>query len=101
MPFQYKPKVSATRRKPFTKQQIANAVEDVENGMSLRKTAIKYDIDRTTLGRYVQNKEKFKKFDETGSQYKSTQIFSLEEEKLLVDYLLECRIFFFNISKNV
>lgn len=99
MPFQYKPKESASRRKPFTKQQIANAIKDVEKGMSLRKTATKYDIDRTTLGRYVQDTDKVMKFDETGSQYKSTQIVSQKEEKILVDYLLECSKMHFGLTK--
>jgi response regulator of citrate/malate metabolism len=70
MPFQYKPKEKATRRNTFTKQQIANALEDVEKGMSLRKTAMKYSIDRTTLRRYMKDKEKLKKFDEMGSHYR-------------------------------
>lgn len=62
MPFRYKTKESATRRKAFTKQQIDNALEDVEKGMSLRKTATKYGIDRTTLRRYMKDKEKLNKF---------------------------------------
>lgn len=101
MPFQYKPKESASRRKPFTKQQIANAIKDVEKGMSLskRKTATKYDIDRTTLSRYVQDTVKVMKFDETGSQYKSTQIFSQKEEKILFDYLLECSKMHYGLTK--
>jgi hypothetical protein len=34
-----------------------------------------------------------------GSQYKSTQIFSLEEEKLLADYLLECSKMHYGLTK--
>jgi hypothetical protein len=33
MPFKYKPKEKATRRNTFTKQQIANALEDVERNV--------------------------------------------------------------------
>lgn len=86
MPFKYKPKASAKKRNPFTKQQMAIAIADVEKGMSLRESA-----DRITLSRYVQNKEKLTTFNETGSQYKANQVSTFEEKKVFVDYLLECR----------
>lgn len=41
-----KPKASAKKRNPFTKQQMENAIQDVEKVMSLRKSAMKYNIDR-------------------------------------------------------
>lgn len=99
MPFKYKPKASTKKRNPFTKQHMANAIADVEKGMSLRKSAMKYNVDRITLNRYVQNKEKLTKFDEMGSQYKANQVFTLEEEKVLVDYLLECSKMHYGLSK--
>ena len=49
---------------------------------------MKYNIDRITLSQYIQDKDKLNKFGETRSQYKFTQVFTLEEEKVLVDYLL-------------
>lgn len=81
MPFRYKTKVGSTRKK-ITKQELQNAIEEVKSGVSLRKTAIKYNIDRTTLRRYTKNEQNLRKLDDKGSSYKASQIFTIAEEKL-------------------
>ncbi|CAG4946405.1 unnamed protein product [Parnassius apollo] len=48
MPFQHKPQ-DTTRRRKFTKRDLEQAISEIQGGASIRKTAIKYDIDRTTL----------------------------------------------------
>ncbi|CAH1961456.1 unnamed protein product [Acanthoscelides obtectus] len=79
MPFQYKSKCSSSRKK-LIKQELQNAIADVKSGASLRKTAIKYGINRTTLRRYTKNEEKLRVFDEKGSSHKASQIFTIPEE---------------------
>lgn len=68
--------------KKITKQELQNAIEEVKSGVSLRKTAIKYNIDRTTLRRYTKNEQNLRKLDDKGSSYKASQIFTIAEEKL-------------------
>ncbi|KAJ0171514.1 hypothetical protein K1T71_013064 [Dendrolimus kikuchii] len=98
MPFQYKTKVGSTRKK-VTKQELQNAIEAVKSGVSLRKTAIQYGIDRTTLRRYTHNEQKLRKLDDKGSSYKASQIFTIAEEKLLVEYLLNCSKMNYGLSR--
>lgn len=74
----------------MNKQVLKNALEEIERGTSIRKSATKYGIDRTTLLRYNNDKQKVKKIEDKGSQYKASQIFTLHEEKLLVNYILTC-----------
>ncbi|CAG5025168.1 unnamed protein product [Parnassius apollo] len=89
MPFQYKPQGTTHRRK-FTKRDLeqATSISEIQGGASIRKTAIKYEIDRTTLRRYhVCGEATLNKIEEKGGQYKSSQIFD-NREKQLVKYLL-------------
>lgn len=53
-----------------------------------KKSSIKYGIDSSTLRRYKLNEQKLQKFEDKNSQYEKTQIFTVSEEKLLVEYLL-------------
>lgn len=88
MLFHYKPKDGATRRGGFSKQALQNALEEIESGASMRKTVIKYGIDRTILRRYKNKTPKLNKIEDKGSQYKGSQIFTLQDEKLVINYLL-------------
>ncbi|KAF2884001.1 hypothetical protein ILUMI_22175 [Ignelater luminosus] len=88
MAFKYKAKKDSTRRK-VTKQELQNAIREVKSGTSLRKTAVKYNINRTTLRQYTKNEAKLQAFDDKG-RYKASQIFTIAEERLLVEYLLTC-----------
>ncbi|KAF2902796.1 hypothetical protein ILUMI_03390 [Ignelater luminosus] len=88
MAFKYKAKKDSTRRK-VTKQELQNAIREVKSGTSLRNTAVKYNINRTTLRQYTKNEAKLQAFDDKG-RYKASQIFTIAEERLLVEYLLTC-----------
>ncbi|KAF2882073.1 hypothetical protein ILUMI_24076, partial [Ignelater luminosus] len=72
-----------------TKQELQNAIREVKSGTSLRKTAVKYNINRTTLRQYTKNEAKLQAFGDKG-RYKASQIFTIAEERLLVEYLLTC-----------
>lgn len=49
----------------------------------------------------MRNENKVKKVKSKESQYKGFQIFTLQEEKLLVDYLLTCSIMNYGMIKTV
>jgi transposase-like protein len=99
MPFQYKPE-NARKRKKFTKVELQNAIDEIKGGASIRKISIKYDIDRSTLRRYKLNEDKIHKFEEKNSQYKASQIFTIAEEKLLVEYLLICSKMHYGLTRK-
>lgn len=68
--------------------------------LCIRKTSIKYGIDRSTLRRYKLNEEKLHKFEEKNSQYKESQVFTISEEKLLVEYLLSCSKMHYGLTRK-
>ncbi|CAB3255314.1 unnamed protein product [Arctia plantaginis] len=47
-PFKYKPPKNARKRKKYTKTKLENAICEIKEGASIRKTSIKYGIDRST-----------------------------------------------------
>lgn len=74
---------------------MRNALRDIENsGLSVKAAAIRYEIPRTTLRRYVDKiKDRREKIDWNSPvlprlepNYKVNQIFSQEEEENLSDY---------------
>lgn len=86
MPFQWKKK---TNRVPASPDRMEKAVNEVVAGHKLRTTATKYGVDKMTLRRYVV---KFReKGDDTNfvPNFKCSQIFTDDEEKLLAQYLLD------------
>lgn len=90
MPFQYKKKDSTRNRSNLNLSVIKNASDDIDKGKSIRGAALEYGIDRNTLRNYLRDRQKLTKINELGSQFKTSQIFSIEEEKKLVNYLLTC-----------
>lgn len=78
-----------TNRIPVSPERMKQAVKEVTvDGRPLRTTAKKYNIDKMTLRRYS---EKYKKAGEETIFYPnfaSKQIFSNQEERLLIWYLL-------------
>jgi Tc5 transposase DNA-binding domain len=80
-----------TDREPPLPEQMKLAVIDiVQNGCPIKTTAVKYNIKRTTLRRYVQkykaaeNKEVVK----YTPSYDCQRIFSDQQEHMLADYLV-------------
>lgn len=69
---------------------IRNAVSDIDNGKSIRATALEYGIDRNTLRNYLRDRTKLSKISEQGSQFKTAMIFTIEAEKAFVEYVLTC-----------
>uniref|UniRef100_A0A2A4IUA5 Zinc finger PHD-type domain-containing protein n=1 Tax=Heliothis virescens TaxID=7102 RepID=A0A2A4IUA5_HELVI len=100
MPFKYKPSENTRKRKKHTATELENAIREVKEGASIRKTSIKYGIDRSTIRRYKLNEEKLNKFEEKNSQYKESQIFAVSEEKLLVAYLLSCSKMHYGLTRK-
>ncbi|XP_045469070.1 MFS-type transporter clz9-like [Harmonia axyridis] len=90
MPFQYKKKDLTRNRSNLNLSVIKNALDDIDKGKSIRGAALEYGIDRNTLRNYLRDRQKLTKINELGSQFKTSQIFSIEEEKKLVNYLLTC-----------
>lgn len=86
MPFQWKKK---TNRTPASPSRMEKAVKEVVAGAKLRATAKKYGLDKMTLRRYVV------KFQQKGDEvafspnFKSSQLFSDDEESKLAKYLLD------------
>lgn len=88
-----------TEREPPDPKTMEFAVKKVvDDGKSLRSTAFEYAISKTTLQRYVN---KYKASKETNNQelprftpnYRSSQVFTAEEENLLASYLLQaCKL---------
>lgn len=100
MPFRYRPSETTRTRKKHTIAELNNAIREVIEGASLRKTSIKYGIDRSTLRRYKLNEQKLQKLDQKNSQYKDSQIFTVAEEKVLVEYLLSCSKMHYGLTRK-
>ena len=69
----------------------------MDKQQTLRSTAIKYGVDKMTLLRYCRkykenNKVSFK------PNYSSAQVFSNEEENLLMDYLLKSASLYYGLT---
>lgn len=86
MPFKWKSK----GRVPTDPEILETAVREIcsTNG-KIRTVAKKYNIDRTTLSRYV-HKFKSNEIVSFVANFNSSQIFTNQEEYLLVQYLLKC-----------
>lgn len=85
-----------TRSKPVDEKSMQSAMQDVLQGvLSYRKAADKYNLKLSTLESRVK-KYKSRTDDKTSSnrtfesKYTSVQVFSIEEEKLLNDYIIKC-----------
>lgn len=100
MPFQYKTPENARKRKKYTKTELENAIDEIKEGASIRKISIKYGIDRSTLRRYKLDENKIHKFEDKNSQYKASQVFTIAEEKLLVNYLLSCSKMHYGLTRK-
>ncbi|CAF4937022.1 unnamed protein product [Pieris macdunnoughi] len=90
----YKPK--NTSRQAVDEKSMQSAIQDVMHGvLSYRKAADKYNLKLSTLESRVQ---KYKNINDAkgsskrtfDSKYTSFQVFSMEEEKLLNDYIIKC-----------
>ncbi|KAF9818171.1 hypothetical protein SFRURICE_003912, partial [Spodoptera frugiperda] len=90
----YKPK--NTSRQAVDEESMQSAIRDVMQGvLSYRKAADKYNLKLSTLESRVKKYKnsndaqgsRNRKFD---SKYTSFQVFSMEEEKLLNDYIIKC-----------
>lgn len=90
MPFKYKAKEGHVR-KGYSPERMRSAVRNVvEEGSSVRGAALRFEIDRKTLDRYVK---KYRESDDKGNlsftpNYKTGQIFSDDLESLLENYLI-------------
>ena len=78
-------------RQPPSAEQMKLAVIDVvQNGCKLKTTAVKYNIKRTTLGRYVE------KYKSAGNKvvvkympnYECRRILTTEQEQLVAEYMV-------------
>ncbi|CAF4919368.1 unnamed protein product [Pieris macdunnoughi] len=90
MPFKYIKKETSRTRSNLDLSVIRNAICDIDKGNSIRGVALEYGIDRNTLRNYLRDRSKLTKITEQGSQFKTSLIFTIEEEKALVDYVLTC-----------
>ncbi|XP_063231073.1 uncharacterized protein LOC134535762 isoform X2 [Bacillus rossius redtenbacheri] len=90
MPMFYKPKPQAKQQKKVPHDVMKAAVKEVvEDGIGLRKTALKFDIDKMTLHRYVRKYKDEKSNTSTVYEpnYSVSQVFTKEEETLQAIYL--------------
>lgn len=84
-----------TERANISREVIKRAVDEVINGSSIRKAAKDRKIDRTTLSRYV-NKFKANPVSDVIKQYTNPrQVFSVEQVKILKDYLIKVASIFY------
>ncbi|CAH1979546.1 unnamed protein product [Acanthoscelides obtectus] len=90
MPFNYRKKQTTRKRSNLDLSVIKNALDDIDQGKSIRGVALEYGIDRNTLRNYLRDRSKLTKISEQGSQFKTSMIFTIEEEKALVEYLIAC-----------
>jgi transposase-like protein len=91
MPMFYKPKSTTKVRKKISPETMEAAVREIlEDGVGLRKAALKYEVNKMTLRRYL-NKLKCKNTDPSSMayepNYRQTQVFTKEEETMLAEYL--------------
>uniref|UniRef100_A0A2A4JEE2 HTH psq-type domain-containing protein n=1 Tax=Heliothis virescens TaxID=7102 RepID=A0A2A4JEE2_HELVI len=91
MPFNYQRKEHKRKRSNLDYHAIKSALDAIANGKSIRAAGIAHGIDTNTLRNYAVNKNKLKKLIELGGQHKSSQVFTVQEEIDLVEYLHSCR----------
>lgn len=98
MPFMYKKK---TDRSVHSTDSIKEAIKEiVEDKKGLRQTALKYGISKSSLSRYVMNRKKLPGVDgKYQSKHTSTQIFTTQEEHLLVEYIITSSRMPYGLSK--
>ncbi|KAJ4425681.1 hypothetical protein ANN_27877 [Periplaneta americana] len=98
MALEYKKK---TNRVETPKDQILLAVKEiVEEKRGLRETAAKYNTPKSSLSRYVLNRETVQE-TKYQSKYSTTQVFTTEEEKALVEYILYCSKLHYGLTKKL
>lgn len=80
---------------------IKKAVAELNNDQgSLRKVAEKYGIPKSSLSRYSkQDDSKFDHIEKFGSPFAHSQIFSMEEERLLAAYIIRASKLNYGLSK--
>lgn len=82
MPFSFKKK---NKRREIPKDVILRALEEVSKGGKIKTTAIKYDIPRSNLQRYIKQGGIVK---DISSKFVSSQIFTKDEEEKISEYLV-------------
>ncbi|XP_047142247.1 uncharacterized protein LOC124816638 [Hydra vulgaris] len=82
MPFLFKKK---NKRREIPKDVILRALEEVSKGGKNKTTAIKYDIPRSNLQRYIKQGGAVK---DTSCKYISSQIFTKDEEEKISEYFV-------------
>lgn len=102
MPQFYKKKTSRTVPSiDVIQEAIREVIEDKEK---LRQTAIKYGISKSSLSRYVLNRDSLPGADGRSnyqSKHSSNQIFTTQEEQLLVEYVLTLSRMHYGLSKTM
>lgn len=71
------------KRREIPKDLILRAMEEVSKGAKIKTTAVKYDIPRTNLQRYVKQGT----VKDNASRFVSSQIFTVQEEEQLAKYM--------------
>lgn len=82
MPFSFKKK---NKRREIPKDVILRALEEVSKGGKIKTTAMKYDIPRSNLQRYIKQGSVVK---DISSKFISSQIFTKDEEEKISEYLV-------------
>ena len=82
MPFTFKKK---NKRREISKDVILRALEEISKGGKIKTTAIKYDIPRSNLQRYIKQGGAVKNIS---SKFISSQIFTKDEEEKNSEYLV-------------
>ena len=72
----------------FTEEQIQKAIKDVrEKGLGIRQAAAENGINHTTLFYRLKRENEEVKYQ---SKYTAYQVFTAEQENMLVDYIIKC-----------
>lgn len=82
MPFSFK---KENKRREIPKDVILRALEEISKGGKIKTTAIKYDIPRSNLQRYIKQGGIVK---DISSKFISSQIFTKDEEEKISEYLV-------------
>ncbi|GFO00917.1 tigger transposable element-derived protein 6-like protein [Plakobranchus ocellatus] len=85
----YKRKTDWTGKSAENLQHLREAVKAVKNGQTIRQAAHNYGINKSSLWRAVRNVSAGKSLVSLSEASQSRIIFSLEEEAVLVEYLLK------------
>ncbi|GFO18802.1 hypothetical protein PoB_004530700 [Plakobranchus ocellatus] len=85
----YKSKTDWTEKSAENLQHLREAVKSVKNGQTIRQAAHNYGINKSSLWRAVRNVSAGKSLVSLSETSQSRRIFSLEEEAVLVEYLLK------------